>query len=989
MSLQIKAKQLAFLLLLFPSISYPESDFRTCSEVGLKILYINGVLTDYDMAFATASVSIPRMLDSSKTKLDHKKVSVDFVHNYSTVKWENKESEGGYLDYWECIHLKARELTSRSVAGFVSSVFGFVPNSIINEEAGTEIASQIQAHLNDYSPSAAVVGPEAVIAEKELRTKTFNALVSGYKVLHLAHSQGGFIASSVASRVIGGVGGFESFKEYYAAVFLGTPISYLPFSNEKEKFLYLSAKQDLIARGLNIAGNALSPNMDVPELGNNLSDISIEGHSIDNTYLSNIRIGKIAGIEKPGMNHTFDLIKRAVSTLDNNDENCCNKRDGKLWVNESGCEGSQTTCQGGFLEKTVKLNLDSEDELQLSKDSVVCGDVKIETDRSNVKIEDSRINGPANIIGDVELKKVYLDATDNSSLEDVANFDGTNDKILIDFTSSTYSQPNILGRPQITGPVEIYSSEPETVITGSPTIKDRVKLHNSKITEIYPPEEKEKKLFSQIIIDGEFGEVQLTDSSLEGKVNISGPVTMFEVTQKGTATFQRANFTKTKLTNSYYSTETKPGIKVLNGTSCTSQLNLGAAEIKDEADIQACGDIYDSAKVTGHVQIKGEVAISGSLFGDPYVLNQVPMRITGSNDPNYGISIFPTAQIHNRPTISGDILFDDGTKIYNNGIYRGVKQLVAPGLTHFSHFNGGSYYGANDITGFYFIEKGLTNVEIVGSYAQFSNGTYLSTNIRSSASIGEGASLKGPMHIQGTIGPQTIVEGKNLGFRGGIFLDSGDTFTGVGKKLEGGVYLGSTTTVTGSDINGNALDPSHLNNFIEITGSDVTNSTITGAGIITGSDVSEANISDVSYNISNSTLLKGTYSKNISITNFSTIDRGSYTDNASIDSSTVTNSNLSGNVQVFGGASLTNTTAYGSAKLCNTSYVGGFYGSEYDCTAPPLTQMKQDSKDIVSEKILTAQRDAKMRHERVMKVRQQARRQLQSRLPASAFKKAI
>lgn len=965
---------LAFLIILFTNEASAKLSHLTCSVEAMDVIYVAGGGTKRIEDFAAEVRDLASILTPESEFSDK---GISFAEPIYT--------KFGYLDSQklEKSFLEVKELGLNFPDD--ETIHQAVRLGAIDWQRGVQFVKFFNPLLWTKSVKTLALLGGAVVtggisAHKSINTLSSRIsinLISQKKSLVVTHGLGQQVFNLAYSNLLKGPRKDE--LGYVSGIALGMLSSILPPSpSDNPRFHYVVNRGDEILRSNTFANVRPNAYFDGP----NPDDI---GHDIINTYFSdayvNTSLGRIRMLD-----FTREQIKRSVSGLLNNNPDCCEKRQGKLWVNESDCEEGQETCFGGFLEKTVKLKLDSDDELELSEDSVICGDVQIESYQSTVKIENTKLIGPLTIENDVELKNVQLDASGADINYDRALIDGKNQYVKISFTGSAYTQPNILGRPQITGPVEIYSNKSEAVITGSPTIRNRVKLNNSKIKELYPPAEERKKLTSQIILDGEFGEVQLTETSLEGKVDISGPVMMFEVTQKGTAEIQRANFTKTKLTNSYYSNSPKPGIKVLNGTSCTSQLNIGDAEIKDEADIQACGDIYDFAKVEGHVQIKGEVAISGKLFGDPYVAGQVPMRITGSSDADYGVSMFSDVEIRNRPTISGDILFDNGSKIYNNGIYRGVKQLVEPGLTYFSHISGGSYYGTNDITGFYLIQKGLTDVTVEGGYAQFGNGTYLSTIITSSASIGEGASLKGPMYIQGTIGPETIVEGKNLGFRGGIFVDHGNTFNGIGKKLEGGVFLGANTTVTNSNINGNALDPSSSNTFIEITGSTITDSSLSGVGAIAGSSVTEATMSGNSYYISLSTLLKGNYSKNISITNNSNIDRGTYTDNVSIDNSSVTNSLLSNEVQVFN-ATLNGTTAFGNAKLCNRPYSGGSYGTGYDCTAPPPPQMMDIKKDIVLENTLSAQRDWKLRHERVMSWRQQARKQLQSRLPASAFKK--
>lgn len=973
MSIQITV---FFVLSFYLSLAFAKLDFKTCSSNGLAVIYINGVLTDRQRAVEGAQAVRDVLIAKSTEKYDQKGVIVNFVYNPSTVVWKekpngNESPEGGELDYWECVALKAREISSKASAGVISSLFGIIKNERLDSIFGRGTSEQITSHFTNYDPILDfAIGPEGILAEAQLEIKTKEYFQAGYKVIHIAHSQGGFIASNVAGKINAGRAGYTDKDKYYGAIFLGTPISFLPVSQERGKFSYLSSDQDIIVRGLRLGRGSLIPNIDVPILGDTPS---VDGHSIVNTYLTDQRIGKDRlGNTKLVVDHVRDLLRDSVATLDNNSISCCNRADGKLWVNESGCADTKEACDGGFLEKTVKLNLLLDDELELSKDSVICGDVKIETNRSIVKIDDSKLIGPATIKGDVELKNVKLEASAANLNHDRALFDGEEQMVKIDFTGSTFLQPNILGRPQIIGPVEITSSKSEAVITGSPIIRNDVKLFNSKLKEVSPPADKTKKVTSPIVIDGEFGEVVLSETSLEGKVDITGPVVMTDVTQTGSASVQRASLYKTKLSNNYYSLE-KPGIQISKDPLCSNELNIGEADIRSEADIRACGGIFDDAVIQGHVQVRGEVALGGKLLGEIYNSQFEPMKILGSADPDFGIVTGPLTEIYNRPTIEGDLVIDGTTKIFDNGSYKGVKQLVEPGVTYFSNLAGGTFTGTNDISGFYYISKGLDNSTVQGEYANFGDGTWLSTNVLSSATILGRVSLKGPLSLEGTVGDQAVLEGQGLGSAGGVYIKPTASFVGIGKKLKGGVLLDANTVVVDSDINGSEIDLYTPKAIMHIDGSTIENSSLNGIGRITGS-----------YLFNNATGAGNSY-----YIDTSSMNGGSISGNSNLISSTATNSSISSGATIFS-ATINSLNASNGAYLCNRTYNGGSYGSGYNCEDEE--GLRKRNLTATEAWTATAQRSTQIVKDAQAKIRrelQASKRRMLSRMPAGFRKKVI
>ena len=870
--------------------------------------YINGVDTSKPIAFLTASRLTGLM---SGVLVDQK--GYESIDGRPEVEVLYNTQKGLGFDVLEASYLKLREQIGggnqgTSIADALISRLFFKPVLFLKgmSEIGLDPRPVLDIFAKKLLPNNTLTNRDLFISKLKPHAQ------ANRKILILSHS-GGTLYSNMIIEALRNEPSIEALKSnIFASMLFAPAVSQVP-RNSKGTIIgnHLLFLFDAVVQGVTGLPSNMSFVTEVPAA--NYGDPL--GHGILEIYLNPEIEAYVDGVDRTMDAHFKERVKSVVSGLVNNDVNCCNMKEGKLWINDSVCSGNQMTCLGGFIEKTVKLNLSSDDGLELSKDSAICGDVKIETNRSTVKIENSKLIGPATIRGDVELKNVKLDATGADINYARALIDGEEQYVKIDFTGSTFTQPNILGRPQISDSVEIKSNKSEAIITGSPTIKSRVKLNNSTIKEVRPPSPLSKSLASQVVLDGEFGEVVINESSLEGKVDVTGPVIMSDVTQVGTASIQMANLDKTKLTNDYYSISNRPGIQISKDPACNNPLNIYEAEIKTEADIRACGSIFDGAVIEGHVQVRGEVALSGKLLGDGYNSLFDPMKVLGSSDPDYGVVTESATEVYNRPTIQGDILLSGTTKISNNGTYTGVKQLVEPGVTYFSQLQSGNFSGSNNFSGFYYLGKGLVSSTVVGEHATFTNGEYLSTSLNSNATVLGSVTLKGPMSIDGTLGAGTFVEGKSFGANGGVLMAPTASFVGMGRKIEGAVNLGDYATIADSTINGSALDSSNQNAIMQIDSSVIENSNVSGVGTVTGGSYihNNANVFGSGYFIESSTL-----------------NGGSFSGNSNLIDSTANTSNVSGSAIIFN-STLNTVTVTDSAYLCNKTYNGGSYAGTHNC----------------------------------------------------------
>lgn len=345
-------------------------DFKSCSKAGLKIVYVNGILTTSDDAINSAArLRSVLTVGRENSALDVKEVSVATAYNpsYAKVTGEFQTPEGTValtLDLAEAYRKKIVEITSRNDAMFLSNMYISLGGERLDQYLGENISSQLSAWTENIKFRLSNISQHEREAYNGLQQRTFEGFQAQKKVIHVAHSQGAFFAANLAKQIVNGNLGFEEYKGLYGAVFLGAAINYLPTSVESKKFSYLSAQQDAVAVGLSSIGLALEPNVSVPSV----PVFSIAGHSIDDTYFGS-HTGHYAGRSRQMKEHLFELLKGVVSTLDNNDLACCNGRDGKLNLNKADCEHGVERCLGGFVESGV---IASDESIHVARGVQVC-----------------------------------------------------------------------------------------------------------------------------------------------------------------------------------------------------------------------------------------------------------------------------------------------------------------------------------------------------------------------------------------------------------------------------------------------------------------------------------------------------------------------------------------------------------------------------------------------------------------------------------------
>lgn len=370
-----------------------ERDFRTCSKSGMVVIYINGIMTSRDKATSDRNLLAKRVETNYRNEaIDLSGVEYDLSYNSSDVVPKGTLSDNAapfVTDLWESIMFALNEQGERKTAALWTSIYLKLGGARLNRITGLDLKDKIEEVVRKFNPAYNLNSRDAQLAAQNLEAMTKRYFSQGKKVLHVAHSQGGFIAGQVATKILGYTEYSEN-KNLYGAVFLGTPISALPRTSEKGQFSYLSSHQDLVVKWV---GTSLPSNIDVPG--------TLDGHGVIETYLSELPANSQGEFYRVSR-FLYNKIRASVSTFDNNDESCCNKEDGKFWRNDDDCTGD--ACLGGFVSNDVSL-AEKEVNVDLGKGSMLCGEALIDEgyDTNLTLADNSRIDGKVTVRGNVFL----------------------------------------------------------------------------------------------------------------------------------------------------------------------------------------------------------------------------------------------------------------------------------------------------------------------------------------------------------------------------------------------------------------------------------------------------------------------------------------------------------------------------------------------------------------------------------------------------------
>ena len=808
-------------------------DFKTCSKTGLRIYYMNGVLTTKDDNTATARRLLRRINSYFiLNKIDHKELEVIGIHNKSntTATGEVRDIQSGLAlvrDATEAIDEKLKELLREGYRNTIAPLFFFSAKDF-RSKVGSAVNAEIVKFLGDFK-ILNYENSEIQDARNELRKRTLESFEAGWKVLHVAHSQGGFVVSSIANEIVNGAGAFKPFQDYYAGIFVGSPLSFLPQSRYPGQFNYLNSRQDIIVNTLRYTGvRPLVWNIDVPSFADEDGGPTIEGHSVDNLYFSDTAFSSTTTGVTPEIKTVFgvikELLKKSVSTLQNNDPACCNKEKGKLWINERDCTGDE--CKGGFISAKTKYDKSNESNLFLSTESRICGSSQFSL-KDKVDIINSSLEVPVFVDG-----KVKIENTDYSEPSTPSGFQQSkmNGEVILKLGSSS-NPGKIIGRPQISGNVDILHTTGGDIIKGSPVISGNVTLTNTIIEEVYPPQKENRR--SQINLISFGGVIEVDDSFLKGEITINEATKFKNVAVDGKLRARKVTANNVTIQNDYLENPNRRGA-FLDSFTCSTSLVIENSQIGGDPRIDICGSIKSESVIFGNVNLSGRVQIDNSyVLAEPWVQDEVAMKIAGSD--GLGIRIENESFIYNRPTIEGDI-FIQGAEFNGNGSYKGETQAPVPGTTLRSRLVNAKFSASedgtqNDIAGFYNISAGVAGSKIGGGYIAPENGfPFRLLTVFSSAQLGEKVEIKGVGDISGTIGSLVKIDGYKVApGLSGVNVTDDSSFVGAGKSLKGAVVIYDGSSVVNTNMTGSNFNPSN-SGIMAVDASTVNDSTLSGIG---------------------------------------------------------------------------------------------------------------------------------------------------------------
>lgn len=835
---------LLFFLIASSLSAYSKQSYLSCSKALPASFYINGVFNTLTSASETAAglTAITKRFRVDKNQDDENKMQVKALYNATYLGADLSEA---YILKIEEFLLSENVAATRSLTDKIISTFFYLPQKFIKffESIGLNTENAITFYLS-------LANPFAYYDEVEMLNAVRPYMANESKTILFAHSEGALFLNKIVRKLNKQNASFQ--KKLLVGLLFAPASSQLPAPvDSKNRFEYILNDSDVILRSTSLTSNAtITSCMDDLCQGDRLK------HRMQDIYLNEKVKAVVDGISAPMTTHLVRILKKVIASLPNNDVGCCEKNDGKLW--ESCDIEEDRECLGGFVADTVEVSKKLKDEdLQVDPSVNVCGKTKLGFD-GNLKVVPSKIklDRGANIIGNttiggtVTIKDTRVDAFGES----YSSIEGRSSGISMIFGDVT-------GTFHITGKVTIDDS-----IIGN---YEKTFSHNKRSEDVV-------EIFA--VPNG----VTITNQSLvEGNAKINDGVELNHANVIGNTTLENVSVTNSIMTGS----NDNGGVLLKKDPTCSEALILkNLTTINGNINLTGCGTI-DHSSISGHVKLSGNVQSNNStLTGLAYQVGIEPMRVIGNGED--GIQFINAANVNGNSYFEGDLLVN-GASISGAGVYKGVKQEIASGVSVTSQLSGTGYSGANNFSGPYSVQVGVSDVTIVGGFLERAVDDWVVTTIASSGYAGSGASLTGPMIIEGQVGPGSIIENLVTGAADSIFIASDGIFEGAGKKLKG------VAAITASHVGGTNItatqDPSNL--ALNIGDSQVLNSTIVGRGLILQhSEVDNATINGIGFSIIS--------------------------------------------------ANLNGTFVYGNAKLCNTTYGAGPYGSGYNCDPDPKVGTK-------------------------------------------------
>lgn len=219
----------------------------------------------------------------------------------------------------------------------------------------------------------------------KLRKRVTEVLQSNQKIIFVTHSAGAMFADRARDSIITYL---PSYKDYTSHLAIARPLK----STHINKYDVIFDKDPLISflreEGLPV------PDTNVTLLGSCGEEI-YDNHNFS-CYLSNQSVSADLTIHEPDQPKAIDVIKdgiyKVASFLGNNDKGCCEKGQGKIWLNWGNDNG-------GFVGKSMDVS----GNIVIHEGVSLCGNGKIEGSSFQ-----SEIRGGTEIEGHIEIAGYFI-----------------------------------------------------------------------------------------------------------------------------------------------------------------------------------------------------------------------------------------------------------------------------------------------------------------------------------------------------------------------------------------------------------------------------------------------------------------------------------------------------------------------------------------------------------------------------------------------------
>lgn len=352
----------------------------SCSKDKTHIIFINGINVKKEK-IRDSSDAIDNLIQPIAGKINNRQ-QVEVSYEYNT-------SEGLNRDIIQLIEqkLSGNKINSSPKMLPLTPQFLFLDNEFISAERERYLEYKIDETELQNRNSA-----------NDVRRMVINIkgyLTLGKKVIVVSHSQGNIYANLVYDGLLKEGVSYETLNKYYGNLQVGSVAKEIRAKNSR----YITLQNDravnslrLRGAGFIMPGNYFQLNVDCPD---GLC------HGFNEAYLSeqNSASGK-----KQGRGGTLrslkdiflDSLEEVAWMLANNDENCCDGRDGRFYRKDYNTEATK-----GFVEKTASI--DKKLTLLMDEGTQICGNVVMNTlnTNSNEEVTLSTLETiPSKIIGD-------------------------------------------------------------------------------------------------------------------------------------------------------------------------------------------------------------------------------------------------------------------------------------------------------------------------------------------------------------------------------------------------------------------------------------------------------------------------------------------------------------------------------------------------------------------------------------------------------------